>query len=69
MQIIDSFRIAEEIKKLRISRSMTQESFAQGIGYSRRQIIRLESNGTMNLDIINSIARFFNVSSLSILGF
>ena len=68
MDLIDSLRIAENVRNLRVLNSLTQYDFAVAIGYSRRQIIRIETEGTKNLDTINVIAKFFNVSALSILS-
>lgn len=68
MDLIDSLRIAENVRNLRALNSLTQDDFAVAIGYSRRQIIRIETEGTKNLDTINVIAKFFNVSALSILS-
>ena len=65
---IDSFRIAENIKFLRISNNLTQIELAEALGYSERQIRRLETNGTFNLEVINLIAMKFNISALDILS-
>ncbi len=65
---IDSFRIAENIKFLRISNNLTQIELAEALGYSERQIRRLETNGTFNLEVINLIAVKFNISALDILS-
>ena len=65
---IDSFRIAENIKFLRISNNLTQIELAEALGYSERPIRRLETNGTFNLEVINLIAMKFNISALDILS-
>lgn len=66
-QIIDSSRIAFRIKQIRKSKGLTQEEMGEKLGYSQRQVRRLESSGTMNLEVINTLARVFNLSTKSIL--
>ncbi len=64
---IDSLRIARNIKRLRLENFMTQEDMANVLGYSERQVRRLETQGTYNLYVINLIAETFDVSILDIL--
>ncbi len=64
---IDSLKIAKNIRELRLRNLMTQEDMATILGYSERQIRRLETNGTYNLYIINLIAETFNVEITDIL--
>ena len=66
-QIIDSYRIAEKIKRVRLSRGLTQIEMGDILGYSERQVRRLESDGTLNLGVINLISEKFDLSSKSIL--
>ena len=66
-EIIDSRRIAKNIRELRINNKLTLEELADSIGYSLRHIMRFEKEGTMNLAVVNMFARFFNVSVKSIL--
>jgi uncharacterized protein YggU (UPF0235/DUF167 family) len=40
---------------------------AEVLGYSERQVRRLETDGTYNLEVINLIAKTFNVSVKDIL--
>lgn len=65
--LIDSQCIAENIKRIRLSNKLTQMDMADLLGYSERQIRRLETEGTSSLAVINMIAKRFNVSALSIL--
>lgn len=64
---IDSLRIAQNIRKLRLENFMTQEDMAMALGYSERQIRRLETIGTYNLYIISLIAEYFDVEITDIL--
>ena len=64
---IDSLRIAQNIKRIRLNNFMTQEDMAIVLGYSERQIRRLETTGTYNLYIICLIAETFNVEITDIL--
>ena len=64
---IDSRRIARSIKNVRLENNLTQIEMAEILGYSERQIRRLETDGTYNLEVINLIALTFNVSILDIL--
>lgn len=64
---IDSARIAQNIKNLRQSKQLTQIEMADLLGYSERQVRRLETEGTMNIYVINLIAQTFKISALDIL--
>lgn len=65
--IIDSRLIGQTIKSLRKKYRLTQSGLADGIGYSERSIRRIENEGTDSIDIINTFARFFNISAMDIL--
>ena len=65
--LINPITIAENIKKLRILKQLTQVEMADTLGYSERTIRRLETNGTYDLFVVNLIAQTFNVSVVSIL--
>ena len=64
---IDSLKIAKNIKRIRLINFMTQEDMANILGYSERQVRRLETVGTYNLYIISLIAETFNVEIIDIL--
>ena len=64
---IDSLGIARNIKSLRLANHLTQLEMGEQLGYSERQIRRLETNGTYDIGVINLIAEIFNVSVLDIL--
>ena len=64
---IDSKGIARSIKNVRLENNLTQIEMADVLGYSERQIRRLETNGTYNLEVLNLIALTFNVSIMDIL--
>lgn len=64
---IDSLRIAKNIKGVRLANHMTQEDMASLLGYSERQIRRLETEGTYNLCVINLIALTFDINAQDIL--
>ncbi len=66
-QIVESRTIALNIKKLRLSRNMTQFDMGDLLGYSDRQIRRLEKEGTMNIEVVNLVAKVFSTSVESIL--
>ena len=65
---IDSLRIGKNIKDLRLANHMTQIELGELLGYSERQIRRLETNGTYDIGVVNLIALTFNVSALNILS-
>ena len=65
---IDSLRIGKNIKDLRLANHMTQIELGELLGYSERQIRRLETNGTYDISVVNLIATTFNVSALNILS-
>ena len=65
--LINSRLIGRSIKSLRLRRHWTQEQLAFSIGYSVRNIRRIETNGTTSIDVVNTFADFFKVSALDIL--
>ena len=65
---ISTSRIAENIKAIRLMFNMTQMEMADKLGYSERQIRRLETSGTTNLDVVNLISITFNISAWDILS-
>ena len=64
---IDALNIARNIKNVRLMNNLTQIEMADTLGYSERQIRRLETNGTYNLEVLNLIAITFGVSIKDIL--
>ena len=65
---IDSLRIGKNIKEIRLANGMTQVKMGELLGYSERQIRRLETDGTYDIGVVNLIATTFNVSALNILS-
>ena len=65
--LIDSRLIGQSIRALRKRSRLTQNDLADAIGYSVRNIRRIETDGTVNLDIVNVFASYFNVSAMDIL--
>ena len=66
--IIDSRLIGQTIKALRKRNHLTQSGLADDIGYSVRNIRRIETDGTASIDIVNIFAEYFNVSAIDILN-
>ena len=64
---IETLKIAQNIKKLRQAKKLTQLEMADLLGYSERQVRRLETEGTTNICVINLIAQTFKISALDIL--
>ena len=64
---IDAKTIASNIKALRERLNLSQEAMAWKLGYSDRQLRRIERNGTNNISVINFIAVTFNIPAMSIL--
>ena len=64
---IDSYGIAKKIKNARVKKGLTQLEMGALLGYSERQVRRLETEGTLNLGVINLIANAFEISLKSIL--
>ena len=56
------------IRQLRLSKGMSQEGLADLMGYSVRQLRRIETRGTDSIDTINAFAKFFGVSANDILN-
>jgi len=64
---IDAKIIASNIKSLRDKLDLSQEEMAWKLGYSDRQLRRIERDGTNSINVINYIAETFNVPAISIL--
>ena len=65
---IDSHLIGKSIKSLRLSRNWTQEYLADHVGYSVRNLRRIENDGTGSIDVVNTFADAFGVSAIDILN-
>ena len=66
-RLIDSRLIGQTIRQLRLQRHLTQSALAETIGYSTRNIRRIETEGTTSIDVVNTFAQFFGVEALDIL--
>ena len=66
-KLIDSRLIGQSIKNLRLSRHWTQDYLASIVGYSVRNLRRIENDGTGSIDVVNTFADIFEVSALDIL--
>lgn len=67
LNTIDANIIASNIKTLRENLKLSQEEMAWKLGYSDRQLRRIERDGTNSISVINYIAATFNVPAISIL--
>ena len=65
---IDSRLVGQTIKHLRLSRNWTQDYLADVVGYSVRNLRRIENDGTISIDVVNTFAGIFDVSALDILS-
>ena len=66
-ELITTQTIAHNTRRLRAERRLSQAELGDILGYSVRQIRRLETDGTCSLEVVNRIASAFEVSTLSIL--
>ena len=66
-RLIDSRLIGQTIRQLRLQRHLTQSELAETIGYSTRNLRRIETEGTTNIDVVNTFAEYFGVEALDIL--
>lgn len=66
--LIDSRLVGQSIKHLRLSRNWTQDRLAATVGYSVRNLRRIENDGTTSIDVVNTFADIFDVSALDILS-
>ena len=66
--LIDSRLIGQTIKHLRLSRNWTQDYLADIVGYSVRNLRRIENDGTGSIDVVNTFAGIFGVSAIDILN-
>ena len=67
-KMIDSHLIGKTIKNLRLSRHWTQDYLADIVGYSVRNLRRIENDGTTSIDVVNTFADIFEVSAIDILS-
>lgn len=67
-KLIDSRLVGQTIKQLRLSRNWTQDHLADIVGYSVRNLRRIENDGTASIDIVNTFANIFEVSAIDILN-
>ncbi len=65
--LIDSRLVGRSIKRLRLSRNWTQDYLADVVGYSVRNLRRIENDGTTSIDVVNTFANIFRVSAIDIL--
>ena len=65
---ISSRLVGQSIKHLRQSRNWTQDQLADIVGYSVRNLRRIENDGTGSIDVVNTFADIFEVSALDILS-
>jgi len=65
---IDSRLIGQTIRHLREEHRWSQQDLADIIGYSDRQIRRIETDGTTNIEVVNNFAELFEVSAFDILN-
>ena len=65
--LIDANIIASNIKTLRERLNLSQEEMAWKLGYSDRQLRRIERDGTNSISVINYIASALDVPAISIL--
>ena len=66
--LIDSHLVGQTIKNLRVSKNWTQDYLADIVGYSVRNLRRIENDGTGSIDVVNTFAEAFGVSALDILN-
>lgn len=66
-RLIDSRLIGQTIRQLRLQRHLTQNELAETIGYSTRNLRRIETEGTTNIEVVNTFAEYFGVEALDIL--
>lgn len=66
-KLIDSRLVGQTIKQLRLSRNWTQDHLADIVGYSVRNLRRIENDGTTSIDVVNTFANIFEVSAIDIL--
>lgn len=65
--LIDSRLIGQSIRTLRLKRNLTQFELANVVGYSVRNLRRIENNGTTSIAVVNTFAGIFKVSAFDIL--
>lgn len=67
-KLVNSRLVGQTIKHLRVSRNLTQDQLADIVGYSVRNLRRIENDGTVSIDVVNTFAATFEVSALDILN-
>ena len=65
---VDVHLVGQTIKQLRLNNHWTQWQLADAVGYSVRNLRRIESGETISIDTINAVADAFHVSAIDILS-
>ena len=65
---VDVRLVGQTIKQLRLNNHWTQWQLADAVGYSVRNLRRIESGETISIDTINAVADVFKVSAIDILN-
>lgn len=67
-KLIQTRLVGKSIKHLRLVRNLTQDQLADIVGYSVRNLRRIENDGTTSIDVVNTFADIFGVSAIDILN-
>ena len=65
---VDVRLVGQTIKQLRLNNHWTQGQLADAVGYSVRNLRRIESGETISIDTVNAVADVFKVSAIDILN-
>ena len=60
--------IGRNIKSLRIKKNLTQQELADRVGYSVRNLRRIENEGTNCIEVVNTFAQALDVCAIDILS-
>ena len=59
---------SDRLKELRKTKGVTQKQIADAVGVAERNYRRYEANHNPNVDTLNKLADYFNVSTDYLLG-
>lgn len=65
---VEQKQIGNKIRELRIQRGLTQAELGQKVGVSMQAVSKWERGGTPDIEVLLSIAQYFNVTMDELLG-
>ena len=65
---VEQKQVGNKIRELRIQRGLTQAELGQKVGVPMQAVSKWERGGTPDIEVLLSIAQYFNVTMDELLG-